>query len=156
MDNATLLWVAGILFTIVGGLVAAIWAIVWGAVKDLRVKQAELVKSVNDNFASLNNSVTKEFGLVRAECSTRSRELYAKMDEERKERVDKHDKSMERMFRRLEALQSTSAAESSSQKDDIGDIRETVAGFGSIYVTRKEWIEGCPRSHVHPPSQPGG
>jgi len=142
MDNATLMWVGGILFSVIGALIGAIWTIVWGAIKDLRAKLSEESDGYVNNLASLNNSVMRDLATIRAECAERSREVYNKLDEERKERQDKHDKTTERLFGRIESLQQKVSDDMSDVNDSISDLRETVAGFGSIYVTRREWMDG--------------
>jgi ABC-type bacteriocin/lantibiotic exporter with double-glycine peptidase domain len=131
MDETSLqiiIWIGGILFAIIGVLISALSIICWNAVKDLRQKYNESLK----------------------ENSERAKNIYDRIEAERKERQEKHDKAIERVSVRIEELQRVTLSSISQVKEDMGDVRETVAGFGSVYVTRKEWGEGCPRKSRHP------
>jgi 16S rRNA G527 N7-methylase RsmG len=55
--------------------------------------------------------------------------LSAKIEEERKERTQKHDNGMARMVDKVDKC-----------AEKIGDLSETVAGFGGTYITRVEYM----------------
>lgn len=149
MEETTILWVAGAIFAIISALVGTLWAIVWSAIKELRSRLDSTAREISDNLADLNSDLIRELAAVRSEISSRGRDYYEKIDAERRERADKHDNLAERLFKRVEALQDTVNSGFTETKSEIADLRETVAGFGSIYVTRKEWVDGCPKQHLH-------
>lgn len=61
---------------------------------------------------------------LRSDCA----ELNKKLEEERKERTNKHDDSIKRVFDEIEKV-----------KEKNSDLSETVAGIGSVYITRNEF-----------------
>jgi len=112
VDLSTVLWIIGIFMTIVVSLTGAVWA--------LLLKNIERVRN---NVADAFNGIKEE----RNHCDKKIDEVTAKVDAERKERTDKHDAAMERVFGEIEKT-----------KDKTADLEVTVAGFGSVYVTRAE------------------
>jgi len=108
VDMTTFLWVAGALLGIIGSLVAVLWGIAWGAIKDLRKQVTDLDRKLGE----------------------RTQGLYARIETERTERTTAHDNGLDRAFTQIREAQ-----------DQVGDLRETVAGFGTIYITRQECME---------------
>lgn len=145
-----IMWVGGVLITVIGALISALSVVCWNAVKDLRVKYSEAVKNFNTKLEEERKERQEKHDKAVRESSERAKHIYTKLEEERKERQEKHDKAVERLFVRIEELQTAMQNSISQVKEDMGDVRETVAGFGSVYVTRKEWIEGCPQKPRHP------
>lgn len=108
IDITTFLWVLGISFGIIGSLVAVLWTVAWGAIKDSREQLSELSKTLSERVEA----------------------LYERIERERQERVTRHDEGLNRAF-----------SEAKEVQELVSDLRETVAGFGTVYVTRQECVE---------------
>jgi predicted Holliday junction resolvase-like endonuclease len=155
MGQDIIMWAGGILITVIGALLTALSVVFWNSVKELRQKiedhrkegSVEELKQKVDAAIKNIDAVVKSMEDHRKEGSARSQHIYDKIEEERKERLEKHEKAVERLFGRIDSI---TQVDIPKVKEDISDIRESVAGFGSVYVTRKEWIEGCPQRTRHP------
>jgi len=109
---STFLWVIGIALAIIFGLIGVIWSVVWSAISRLRNNQAKIFDGAKDD---------------RDRCDAKFERVLQAIEEERKDRMIKHDATTERIFREIHKVQ-----------DKTSDLSETVAGFGTIYVTRRE------------------
>lgn len=103
----TLLWVAGLLLAVIGFLLILIGNFIYSKVRDNSTQMSELQNTCNSNITRLQE----------------------KLDQERKERVDKHDELAKRIFTEMDKT-----------KEKSSDLSETVAGMGAIYMTRNEFL----------------
>lgn len=110
IDMSTFLWVLGAGLGVIGSLVAVLWTVAWGAIKDNRASLAELQQKL----------------------SNRVDNIYARIETERQERIVRHDEGLNRVFSDVRQVQEL-----------VSDLRETVAGFGTVYLTRQE----CANKH---------
>lgn len=81
-------------------------------------------------WAILRNSINDAYDTIEREREQREvavKEVSDKLDAEREARVTRHDASIERVFTEIDKV-----------KDKVSDLEVTVAGFGSVYVTRAE------------------
>ena len=103
----TLLWVAGLLLAVIGFLLILIGNFIYSKVRDNSTQMSELQNTCNSNITRLQE----------------------KLDQDRKERVDKHDELAKRIFTEMDKT-----------KEKSSDLSETVAGMGAIYMTRNEFL----------------
>lgn len=75
--------------------------------------------AIRDNQEKLSELADK--------LSSRVESMHARIEIERTERVAHHDEGLNRAFSNIREVQEV-----------VNDLRETVAGFGTIYVTRQE------------------
>jgi hypothetical protein len=108
IDISTFLWVLGAGLGIIGSLVAVLWTVAWGAIKENREILSELNRKLSERVEG----------------------IYERIERERDERITRHDEGMNRAFSEVKEVQEL-----------VGDMRETVAGFGTVYVTRQECVE---------------
>ncbi len=104
-------WIA--IVTAILGVFGALLKIVW----DLSQKRLELIE------INMNKFVSKEEVEV-------LRKLIDDMEEQLKSIDSEHDSNSEKLNSIVENL-----------RESLADARETIAGFGSTYVTRKEFYE---------------
>ena len=113
IDVDTFLWVIGIVFGIIGTLILTVCWFYYN-----------LVQKLEERVVSLDNRINTEV----QKNDTRYDVVTKKIEDEAKERIDKHTAFADRTFAEIDKV-----------KDKTGDISETIAGFGSIYVTRNEF-----------------
>jgi division protein CdvB (Snf7/Vps24/ESCRT-III family) len=104
-------WIA--IITAIAGVFGALLKIVW----DLSQKRLETIET------AMNNLVPK--GEIEA-----LKKALDDMEEQLKSIDTEHDANAERLNEIIENL-----------RESLADARETIAGFGSTYVTRKEFYE---------------
>ena len=148
MEISTALWVAAGFLTVIGTLVGLLWNIAWNAIKDLRTENAALKKDASARSKTLHDKIDNRATEAhtqaekdRDECRARDKEIFEKVEREREDRVKAHNETTQRTLTEIEKVRDKHDAEIDATKGTVADLRETVAGFGSIYVTRKEWIE---------------
>jgi hypothetical protein len=107
----TTTWIA--IITAIAGVFGALLKIVW----DLSQKRLELIENGMDKL------VSKEEVDALRKSITMIEEQIQKID-------DEHDTNTEKLNEIVENL-----------RESLADARETIAGFGSSYVTRKEFYE---------------
>ena len=115
MELTTVLWIVGVLLAALGGLTGIVWAIVWGAITRHRTTSIDIYHKLESD---------------RKECRDKFDEMTKLLAEERKDRQEKHDIAMHRVFNEIDKV-----------KDKQADLDVTSAGFGTVYVTRKEFHE---------------
>ena len=123
IDISTFLWTVGILLAVVGALAGLLWAVVWSAIKNARDNIKDLYGKVGEEREHCEGKFSIMDGKLEAERTARQ----AADDQERQERTSKHDATAQRMFDEVEKV-----------KEKNSDLSETVAGFGTIYATRRE------------------
>jgi hypothetical protein len=140
IDTSTLLWIVGTLFVVISGLIGAIYALIWSAIKDLRASIKNLQTKTESDCATKCGDMRDKLDAVQKDCSDRGRAIYEKIEAERKERIDKHDAAMDRVFKKVDGNHAAITQEVKDVRERVEDLRETVSSFGSIYVTRRELL----------------
>lgn len=100
------------------GVIGTLILVIWGIIWGA-------VKELRQQVAELDKKVGK-----------RTQDIYARIEVERTERTTAHDNGLDRAFTEVRQVQ-----------DQVGDLRETVAGFGTVYITRQECVEKHREAH---------
>ena len=145
MEVSTALWVAAGFLTVIGSLIGLLWNIAWTAIKDLRIENTALREAASARSKELHDKIDSKAVEAHAqaekdrdECRARDKEIFEKVESEREDRVKAHNETAQRAFDEIEKVRDKHDAEIDATKGTVADLRETVAGFGSIYATRKE------------------
>lgn len=113
MELDTFLWFIGIVLGIIGTLIGVICWFYY-----------HMIQKIEEKLSTLEDKFNTETVKSDAKYET----LTHKIEAEAKERADKHDAFGTRVFSEIDKV-----------KEKTGDLGETIAGFGSIYLTRNEF-----------------
>lgn len=120
MDFATWIAIIGLILGLIGALVKIVW--------DMSQKRLETLEgamtqhATREEITHLKETIEKELAAVKKSLDTAMHQVQ-NMDRE-------NDANAAALFNKLEAI-----------RESLADARETIAGFGSTYVTRKEYYE---------------
>jgi hypothetical protein len=120
MDIATWIAIIGLILGLIGALIKIVW--------DMSQKRLETLESAmtlhatREEVSHLKEALEKELEAVKKSLDSAMLAVQH-MDRE-------NDANAAALFNKLEAI-----------RESLADARETIAGFGSTYVTRKEYYE---------------